>query len=465
MLLAAESSAFQPAWLPMTVLGVIMLVTYLFIAFEKLHKSVSAIVGAIAAVIAAMSFGLFSHHGYHEVHEIIGHDLNILGVIIGTSILVDTVGGSGLFHFIGIRVVKLTGGAPKLLFLFVCLLTFLFVSLLTLAPGSLLMASLVLVICRTLGYHPKPYLIAVAIVANSAALTTFSSGIATLMVGTAAQIPYAHFFVGSTPLAFATGGVAIVLLIKLYGKRLLADAAQAGDPADLKAKVAGFDEWALVKDRKVFWRSAVVLGLTVVGFATAQLIGVGLDFIAMAGGMAALLFCAGDPEQAIKKVKWSVILFFVGLFVIIGAVKATGLLELTADTLVGLGGGSAVVLVLIIGVFVMVTSGFVDNIPIAATMIPILDQIALGSPEIAAPLFWVLIASANLGGNSTPIGSVSSVIALHALESDRGEKVGWGEYMKAGGIILAVQAVLVLGYVLVMMQLGWFADLPKYVKG
>jgi Na+/H+ antiporter NhaD/arsenite permease-like protein len=123
------------------------------------------------------------------------------------------------------------------------------------------------------------------------------------------------------------------------------------------------------------------------------------------------------------------------------------------------------VLVLIVGLFVMLTSGFVDNIPVAATMIPVLDPIAKANPGMAAALFWVLIGAANLGGNSTPIGSVSSVIALHALESDRGEKVGWGEYMKAGGLILAVQSVLVLGYVLVMMNLGWFPDLPKYVKG
>ncbi|MCA8945138.1 MAG: anion permease, partial [Planctomycetes bacterium] len=168
------------------------------------------------------------------------------------------------------------------------------------------------------------------------------------------------------------------------------------------------------------------LGATVIGFATAQMIGVGLDFIAMAGGMAALLFCAGDPEKAIKKVKWTVILFFVGLFVIIGCVKSTGLLEVTADSLISLGGGSTVILVSVIGVFVMLSSGFVDNIPVTATMLPILDQIAKESPALAAPLFWVLVGASNLGGNGTPIGSVSAVVALHALETDRGEKVGWG---------------------------------------
>lgn len=457
-----ESSAFEPAWVPMAVLGVIMLITYLFIAFERLHKSVSAIIGAIAAVIAAMAFGLFGSGGYNHVHEIVGHDLNILGVIIGTSILVETVGGSGLFHFIAIRVVKITHGEPRKLFLFVCMLTFVFVSLLTLAPGSLLMASLVLVICKTLNYHPKPYLIAVAIIANSAALTTFSSGIATLMIGTAAEIPYVHFFVGSTPLAFITAIVAYLVLSRMYRKTLIEDAKTAGDEADRKLKVAGFEEWALVKNRKIFWRSAVVLGVTVIGFATAQVIGVGLDFIAMGGGMAALLFCAGDPEKAIKKVKWSVILFFVGLFIIIGSVKSTGLLEVTANTLIDLGGGSTVVLVLIIGGFVMLSSGFVDNIPVTATMLPIIDQIAKGNPALAAPLYWVLVGAANLGGNGTPIGSVSAVVALHALESDRGEKVGWGEFMKAGMLILAIQGVIVIAYVLIMNALGALPDLPKY---
>ena len=168
------------------------------------------------------------------------------------------------------------------------------------------------------------------------------------------------------------------------------------------------------------------------------------------------------PEQAIKKVKWTVILFFVGLFVIIGCVKDTGLLQVTADSLVKLGGGSTTVLVLIIGVFVMAASGFVDNIPVTATMLPILDQIARDNPGMAAPLYWVLVGASNLGGNGTPIGSVSAVVALHALETDRGEKVGWGEFMKAGMLILAIQAVIVIGYVLLMNSLGLLPDLPKY---
>jgi Na+/H+ antiporter NhaD/arsenite permease-like protein len=151
--------------------------------------------------------------------------------------------------------------------------------------------------------------------------------------------------------------------------------------------------------------------------------------------------------------------------VIIGSVKATGLLQVTADALVKLGGGSPVILTLIIGVFVMASSGFVDNIPVTATMLPIVDKIAQSDPSLAGPLFWVLVGASNLGGNGTPIGSVSSVVALHALETDRGEKVGWGEFMKAGMLILAIQAVLVIGYVLLMHTLGLFPELPKYAGG
>jgi len=462
MIMAVEQAkvAFEPTWVPQLVLGVVMLATYVVIAFERLHKSVTAILGAIAAVTGAMAFGLFGSTGYEAVHETLGHDLNILGVIIGTSILVETVGRSGLFHFIAIRVVKLTGGEPRRLFLFVCLLTYFFVSLLTLAPGTLLMASLVLVICKTLNYHPKPYLIAVAIVANSAALTTFSSGIATLMIGTYAKVPYGHFFVGSMPVGIATAGIAFFVLAKIYGRQLVADAAGAGDEATRKAKVAGFDEWGLVTNRRVFWRAAGVLAATVAGFSTAQMFHVGLDFIAMTGGMAALMLCAGDPEQAIKKVNWSVILFFVGLFVIVSSVRATGLLGSIADLIVSLGGGNEYALIAIIGVFVMATSGFVDNIPLAATMLPIISgMVERGVP--AEPLYWILISSSNLGGNSTPIGSVSSVIALHALEHERHEKVGWGEYMKAGGLILLLQAVVALAWVLALHALGWLPQLPK----
>jgi Na+/H+ antiporter NhaD/arsenite permease-like protein len=444
--------------LPMVVLGLIMTATYVVIAFEWLHKSLAAMLGAIAAVIAALAFGVFrdeaGHTAYDKaVHDIIGHDIGVIGVLFGTSVLVDIAGRSGLFHFLAIKAVKQTRGDPARLHLFIALATLAFVAVLTITPGSLIMVSLVLVVTKELDLDPKPYVMTVAITANSGALSTFASGVCTLMLGTAGNLAYVDFFRVSTPMAILSAAVAFWWLRRCYRGSLQS----TGDVAERERKVAAFDEWALVKDRRLFWRSAVILFATIVGFALAQPLGVGLDFIAFCGGTAALLLAGHTVEETIRKVNWSVVLFFIGLFVIIGSVQESGLLDWQARKMVEWAGGSPVVTMLLIAIFVMLLSGIVDNIPVAATLIPIVRSMeAQGIP--AEPLWWTLVLSANLGGNSTPVGSISSVVCLHALEKERGIKIGWGEFLKVGGTITLLQLVLVLIYLLAFAYFGLFPN-------
>ena len=286
---AGVSEAAKPL-LPMIVLGLIMTITFVAIAFDWLHKSVAALAGAIVAVAAAMLMGVFKDEGGHSaydraVHDIIGHDLGVIGVIVGTSVLVEIVGRSGLFHFLAIKIVKQTLGDPRVLLLLLMLATMVFVTFLTIAPGTLIMVSLTLVITRELDLPPTPYIIAVAIVANSGALMTFASGICTLMLGTAGNLPYGHFFLVSTPMAFISGWIAYEVIRRFYRSELVSPLSSE----ERIAKVAAFDEWALVKDRRMFYRCAALLGATILGFALAQRLGVGLDIIAFAGGTGALL--------------------------------------------------------------------------------------------------------------------------------------------------------------------------------
>jgi Na+/H+ antiporter NhaD/arsenite permease-like protein len=224
---AAEVAAHGHAVLPMVVLGVIMVATYVVIAFEWLDKSLAAMLGALTAVVAAISFGLFptpegARGPYAHVHEIVGHELGVIGVLIGTSILVEVASHSGLFHFIAVKIVKRTQGDPRRLFLFLVLLTMVFVTFLTIAPGTLIVVSLALVVTRSLDINPRPYILSVAIVANSAALVTLASGICTLMLATASQLPYLDFFRVTTPMAFISAGIAYFVLLRFYGHLLTA---------------------------------------------------------------------------------------------------------------------------------------------------------------------------------------------------------------------------------------------------
>ncbi len=460
VLFAVADIAAAPSVLPMIVLGMIMAGTYLAIAFEWVHKSVAAMSGAILAVSAAMLFGVFKDEAGHSaydraVHDIIGHDLGVIGVIIGTSVLVEIASRSGLFQFLAIKIVKQTRGCPHRLLLLITLATLLFVTLLTIAPGTLIMVSLALVVTRELHLPAKPYIMAIAICANSGALMTFASGICTLMLGTAGRLPYSQFFRVSTPMALFSAWIAYEFIRRYYREALVS----TDTPEEREQKVAHFDEWALVKDRKLFYRCAAILGATILGFAFAQRLGVGLDFVAFAGGTLALLGSGIHPDEAIRKVNWSMILFFVGLFVIIGSVQETGLLAWLAGQMLAVSGGDHTLTMLIMATFVMLTSGIVDNIPVAATFIPIVRAMeAQGVP--GEPLWWTLVIAANLGGNSTPIGSVSSVIALNALEKEQHIKVSWAEFLKVGGGILLLQGVVVLLYLYLFDLLGLFPERP-----
>ena len=450
----------RPAWV-MALFAVGMMFTYMGVAADTLHKTVAALLGGLALVFIGLNLDwlggepLFTYRG---VYEFLAEDLNIFAVIVGTGILVDVVGKSGLFHFVSIWIVRLTHGRAGALWLAISLLTFVLVAVLTIVPAMLILSSLVLVICRNLDYSPKPFLLSVAICANSGALATFASGLPNILIGTAADIPYVQFLEVSLPYAVISMGIALAILRYLFRDELPWKQTRAAKD-DIDARVRAFDPWALVESKWVLVRSAIILVLTVLGFAFATTLGLGVDFIAMAGGTLALLFAGKDVEDAISKVNLTVILFFTGLFLVIGCVKATGALGWLAERVVDLSGGRMELLVPLLAVFSAAASAIVDNIPVAATLVPIVENIsATGIPE--EPLWWTLILACNLGGNGTPIGSISCVIALHTLKKEGGINVGWGEFLKLGGIIMAVQTAGIIVHVLALHSLDWIPALP-----
>ncbi len=441
----------------MLLFAAIMLATYVGVALERFHKTVAALCGAAVLVILSLALGLFE---YPKLYDFLKEDLNIFGVIIGTGILVDVVGKSGLFHFIGMWIVRFTHGQASRLFLTLCVVTFLFVAVLTIVPAMLILSSLVLVICRSLNYKPAPLLLSVAICANSGAIATFASGLPNIMIGTAAEIPYLHFLQVSLPYAVISLGIAIVML-RFFYRHELPWKQTPQQRQQLREQIETFDPWAMVDDRKVLLRSGLILMTTVVGFIFAQQLGVGMDFVAMVGATAALLFAGKGVEDAIHKVNWTVILFFMGLFVIIGCVRETGALAWVAQQVVALSDNRMELLIPLLGGFSAVASSIVDNIPVAATLIPIVQDIS-GDAVPAEPLWWTLIICCNLGGNGTPIGSISCVIAIYALKREANEHIGWGTFLKLGGTIMLIQVVGAILYVLLSYNQGWIPELLSH---
>ncbi|QDT15145.1 ArsB/NhaD family transporter [Alienimonas californiensis] len=467
-LLAAGGPVGEPApgWV-MTLFAVGMLLTYAGVAFDRLHKTVAALGGALVMVLLALNMQwlgeepLFAEYG--DLYEVLSGELNIFAVIIGTGILVDVVGKSGLFHFISIWIVRLTHGRAGALWLAISLLTFALVAVLTTVPATLILCSLVLVICRSLEYSPRPYLLTVAICANSGALATFASGLPNILVGAEVGIPYVQFLQVSLPYAVFSLLIAMGALRYFFRHEVPWKQTDEQKSA-LDAKLREFDPWSLVESRWVMVRSALILALTVLGFAFATTLGLGVDYVAMAGGVLSLLFAGKGVEDAIGKVNLTVILFFTGLFLVIGCVEATGALEWLARQVVALSGGDPNLLVPLLAAFSAVASAFVDNIPVAATLIPIVESVGAEPGTPIEPLWWTLILSTNLGGNATPIGSISCVIALYTLKKEAGVTVGWGEFIKIGGTVMVLQVIGIIFYILALQRLGWIPDLPGVVQ-
>jgi Na+/H+ antiporter NhaD/arsenite permease-like protein len=165
-------------------------------------------------------------------------------------------------------------------------------------------------------------------------------------------------------------------------------------------------------------------------------------------------------------VNWTVILFFMGLFIIIGCVKQTGALAWVAEQVIELSGNRMSLLIPLMGGFSAVASSIVDNIPVAATLIPIVQDISgpniSGSSVPAEPLWWTLIICCNLGGNGTPIGSISCVIAIYALKREANEHVGWGTFLKLGGMIMVIQVAGAIAYILLIHNMGWLPELVTH---
>lgn len=456
-LFGAMDAPQASAWV-MLLFAAGMMVTYVGVAVERFHKTVAALTGAVVLVALALMLGVLPEYG--AIYEILSHDLNIFGVIIGTGILVDVTGQSGLFHFLSILIVRATEGRATALFFAICGLTFVFVALLTIVPAMLILSSLVLVICKALDYSPKPFLLSVAICANSGALVTFASGLPNIMIGTQAGIPYVQFLLVSAPYALFSVLLALVALRFAFRNSLPWEQTPEQQAA-LQERIDEFDPWALVENKAILLRSAGILLLTIVGFAFAQPLGVGMDFIAIAGGTAALLFAGRNVEDSVAKVNWTVILFFLGLFAIIGCVKATGALAWLAEQVVTLSGGRIEALVPLLTAFSAMASAIVDNIPVAATLIPIVVQIGSGASTPIEPLWWAVVLGSNLGGNGTPIGSISCVIALYTLKREANQTVSWVEFIKLGGTIMVVQVVGAIIYLLLMHHFELIPTLSK----
>jgi Na+/H+ antiporter NhaD/arsenite permease-like protein len=404
---------------------IIFILTYTAIISEKINRTVIALFGAVLMIIFQVmpqtrAFGVI--------------DFNTIGLLIGMMIIVIILRKTGIFQYIAIRTAKISKGDPWKIFLLFSIVTALSSALLDNVTTILLIAPVTLVITDTLKLNPFPFLFAEIISANIGGTATLIGDPPNIMIGGATGLGFMDFLINLTPVVIIIFITTLLILKFMFRKEFKVS-------EENKKKVLDFDEHKTIQDKKLLIQSGIVLGITILGFILHQAVHLESATVALFGAVLLLLVSKADPDEILMEIEWSTIFFFVGLFILVGALEEVGVIRLLAEKLIALTKGNILFTSMLVLWFSAVASAFVDNIPFVATMIPLIQNMQSISGMDVTPLWWSLALGACLGGNGTIVGASANVIAAGMLEK-RGNKIGFVKYLKLAFPLMIVSIII-----------------------
>ena len=418
--------------------AIILILVYVFIALEKISKVTVALIGAGITIL----FGLVSQsRGSDFVNPnyfINFIDFNVIFLLVSMMIIVHIATRSGVFTWIANEILKLTKGHPIKVFFALTAFTAFTSAFLDNVTTVILMLPVIFVVTKKFEMNPIPLLIGTIMSSNIGGTATLIGDPPNIIIGSRAGFSFMDFVNELTGIVVVIYLVCLSLLLFLFRKTFVAS-------KEKMEEVANIDNSKTITDKKLLIRSMVVLGLVILGFVTHDITGIETYLCAMLGASFLLIF--ETPDEILKDVEWNTIFFFIGLFIVIGGLEATGGIRMMAQWLLDVTEGNDTLTSMIIlwgsGIF----SGIIDNIPYTATMAPMIQQIQSISGQAAAfPLWWCLSLGACLGGNMTIIGAAANVIVSETSASN-GHKIPFMYYLKYGIIITVVSLLLSSIYV------------------
>jgi Na+/H+ antiporter NhaD/arsenite permease-like protein len=437
---------------PMILVSAFILVSvYIVLSFEFLHRSSIALIGAIAIIIAALAFG--SIQAEESFEFIVGAiDYNTIGLLLGMMIIVAILAESGVFQWVGIKASKASRGNLWKLMLMLCTFTGVTSMFIDNVTTILLMVPVTVAVFRIFRVSPMPFILAQALASNVGGTATLIGDPPNIMIGSAANIDFNAFIIHMGP-TIAVSFVASLFLLKFMFRK------------ELKAQVQNLeqlmkeDERTYLKDRSILKKSLGVLFAVIALFVVHGSLGIEPSIIALGGAGVLLAITRASPERVFREVDWATLIFFTGLFIIVGTAEQVGMIELLSSAALGLTGGDPWLTFIMIIWLSAIASAFIDNIPFTATMIPLIHTLN-GSPEIAeafsdlqfSPLWWALSLGANFGGNGTLIGSSAGIVAAgisekhgHPISFNRWIRIGFPFMIMTiaiGTVVLAIDIIL-----------------------
>ncbi|XVG96278.1 ArsB/NhaD family transporter [Eubacteriales bacterium KG127] len=410
---------------------VVFAVVMIGIMTEKIHRTAAALAGAMA---------LFFLH-ILNVESAVGYiDFNTIGVLVGMMIFVSGVKRSGLFEYVAIKAAKLAKGDPWKIMISFMILTAILSAFLDNVTTVLLVGPMTIAICQVLELDPVPFLLTQIMSSNIGGTGTLIGDPPNIMIGSAAHLSFMDFIMNTGVVSIIIMVVIIIMFKFLYGNKLKAEESAI-------AQVMEMDERKAIEDMSLLKKSLVIIALVIGAFIFHGAIGIESSVVALTAATAIMIVGKVNVEHIIVEAEWGTILFFVGLFMVVGGMVETGVINSLAQVLIDFTHGNVVLTMIVLLWSSAILSSFLDNIPFVATLIPLI--LAMGADGVdTTPLWWAISLGACLGGNGTLVGASANVV-LAGISSKQGYPITFASFLRIGLPIMIVSIVIASGYMLI----------------
>ena len=412
----------------MTVAIAIFVVALAFIATERVHRTKIALAGAALVVITQT---IEQHQAIEAV------DFNTIGLLVGMMLMVRLTETTGVYTYLAIRAGQLSRGRPFAVVASLALTTAVLSAFLDNLTTILLVAPITFLLADALDIDAVPLLIIEVVVSNIGGTATLIGDPPNILIAGATGLSFGAFLTNLAPIAAITFVVVTGVMYVGYRGRLQID-------AEARERVMSLDAGRSIEDRDEMTRTVPILLLTILVFFFHKSLGLEPATVALGGATAMLLVSRQRLEETLSGIEWSTLFFFIGLFVMVGALEETGAVGEVADGIANVTDGNRTAELLGISWASALGSGIVDNIPFTAAMIPVVEEVQGEAGDDA--YWWALAIGACFGGNATLIAAAANVAAAGMAER-AGRPIGFIPFLKAGLPITVLSMLLATGYI------------------
>ncbi len=416
---------------------IIFLIAYAFIATEKINR-VAVVSAGAAAMILLGATGADEAFYSHAT----GIDWNVIFLLLGMMIIVGVIHKTGLFEFLAVKAIQLAKGKPRTAFVYILLLVAFASALLDNVTTILLAVPMTFLVAKYLKVNAVPFILAEVFVSNIGGASTLIGDPPNIIIASKAGLDFNSFLIHMAPIVLVVMAVVVPMLVLMFRKSLV------NSPAD-RQSVMQLNAASYITDKGLLIKSLGVLTVVITAFVLHSVLHLEPSIIAMMGAGLLVLISNLKPEQFAKDVEWGTLVFFAGLFIMVGALVNVGALGLVADAIGDWVGDDAALAAGVIVVVSAIVSGIVDNIPYVASMTPVINQLNEQISTISNDgLWWALALGADFGGNMTIVGASANVVAI-GLAHAAGHKITFLQFAKYGIPVTLVSTLIALPYVLI----------------